>query len=133
MCLKRGVRMTQARRAIARLLSSTSDHPGVEEIYERLRKVDDTISRAAIYSTLALFEGKNIVARRDFGDGRARYEPMSGPDDHHHHLVDVDTGEVVEFYAPELEDLKKQIAQDLGFDLVGDRLELFGRRVEQID
>lgn len=129
LCAKRGIRMTEPRRAIARMLSSTDDHPGVDELYDRLQLTDGTISKATIYRTLTLFEEMNVVVRRDFGDGHARYEPVSGPEDHHHHMVDVDTGEVVEFFDQELEDLKKRIALELGFDLVDHRLELFGVRL----
>lgn len=128
LCQKRGVRMTEPRRAIARLLSSTDDHPGVDELHDRLRELGGTISKATIYRTLTMFEEAGIVSRRDFGDGRARFEPTSSGEDHHHHMVDIETGEVVEFFDQELEDLKEQIARDLGFQLVDHRLELFGVR-----
>lgn len=132
LCEKRGVRMTEPRRAIARLLSATEDHPGVDELHDRLNGNGGRgISKATIYRTLTVFEEAGIVARRDFGDGRARFEPTGAGEDHHHHMVDIQTGEVVEFYDQELEDLKRQIALDLGFELVDHRLELFGVRIRR--
>lgn len=128
LCAERGLRMTEPRRVIARVLSVAEDHPDAEELYDRVKEIDPTISMATIYRTMKLFEEMHIVSKRDFGDGRARYEPQSGPDDHHHHMIDVETGEVLEFYNQELEDLKKRIAEDLGFELVDHHLELFGVR-----
>jgi Fur family ferric uptake transcriptional regulator len=128
LCAKRGLRMTEPRRVIARVLSAAEDHPDAEALYDRVKEVDPTISMATIYRTMKLFEEMDIVSKRDFGDGRARYEPQSGPEDHHHHMIDVETGEVLEFYNQDLEDLKKRIARDLGFDLVDHHLELFGTR-----
>ncbi len=128
LCAKRGLRMTEPRRVIARVLSAAEDHPDAEALYDRVKEIDPTISMATIYRTMKLFEEMDIVSKRDFGDGRARYEPQSGPEDHHHHMIDVETGEVLEFYNQELEDLKKRIAADLGFELVDHHLELFGVR-----
>ena len=128
LCAERGLRMTEPRRVIARVLSAAEDHPDAEALYDRVKEIDPTISMATIYRTMKLFEEMDIVSKRDFGDGRARYEPQSGPEDHHHHMIDVETGEVLEFYNQELEDLKKRIAEDLGFELVDHHLELFGVR-----
>ena len=130
-CEEKGLRMTEPRRIIARVLSDTDDHPDAEELYERVKIIDSSISLATIYRTMKLFEEVSIVSKRDFGDGRARYERVSGPEDHHHHMIDVETGEVLEFYNQELEDLKVRIAKDLGFDLVDHHLELFGTRIKK--
>ena len=125
---KRGVRMTSPRRVIAKVLFESEDHPDAEELYARVNEVDKSISIATVYRTMKLFEEANIIAKRDFGDGRARYEPQTGPEDHHHHMIDIESGEVLEFYHQGLEDLKKQIAKELGFELVDHHLELFGIR-----
>lgn len=120
--------MTGQRRVIARVLSDAVDHPDVEELYRRSAALDGRISVATVYRTVRLLEEKGILERRDFGGGRARYEPSEhGP---HHHLIDVDTGRVIEFEDPEHERVLQAIAQRLGFDLVSQRLELFGRRHE---
>ncbi len=130
-CVEKGLRMTEPRRVIARVLSGTDDHPDAEELYERVKVIDPSISMATIYRTMKLFEEVSIVSKRDFGDGRARYEKVSGPEDHHHHMIDVESGEVLEFYNQELEDLKVRIAKDLGFKLVDHHLELFGVRISK--
>ena len=118
--------MTGQRRVIARVLSDAEDHPDVEELYRRAAKLDARISIATVYRTVRLFEEKSILERRDFGGGRARYEPTEHG--HHHHLIDVETGKVVEFEDAEHERVLQAIANRLGFDLVSHRLELFGRR-----
>jgi len=118
--------MTGQRRLIARVLSEAEDHPDVEELYRRAVTLDAKISVATVYRTVRLLEEKGIVERRDFGGGRARYDPTDRG--HHHHLIDVDTGKVLEFEDPEHEKLAQAIAKRLGFTLVGQRLELFGRR-----
>ena len=128
LCAEKGLRMTEPRRVIARVLSDSEDHPDAEELYDRVKAIDSSISMATIYRTMKLFEEMSIVSKRDFGDGRARYEKQSGPDYHHHHMIDVQSGEVIEFYNQELEDLKKRIANELGFELVDHHLELFGVR-----
>lgn len=128
---KRGLRVTAPRRLIAKVLFESDDHPDAEELYERVKGVDSSISIATVYRTMKLFEEVQLVVKRDFGDGRARYEPQTGPQDHHHHMIDIDSGEVLEFYHQGLEDLKKQIARDLGFELVDHHLELFGVRLEK--
>lgn len=130
LCAEKGLRMTEPRRVIARVLSDSEDHPDAEELYDRVKAIDSSISMATIYRTMKLFEEMSIVSKRDFGDGRARYERKSGPEDHHHHMIDVQSGEVIEFYNQELEDLKKRIARDLGFELVDHHLELFGVRLK---
>ena len=127
LCVERGVKMTGQRRVIARVLSDASDHPDVEELYRRAAHLDSRISIATVYRTVRLFEEKGILERHDFGGGRARYEP-SEHGHHHHHLIDVETGKVIEFQDDESEQLLRVIAARLGFDLISLRLELFGRR-----
>jgi Fur family transcriptional regulator, ferric uptake regulator len=126
LCIERGVKMTGQRRVIARVLSDADDHPDVEELYRRATQLDRHISIATVYRTVRLFEEKGILERHDFGGGRARYEPTE--ESHHHHLIDVDTGKVIEFQDTEHEELMRVIAARLGFDLVSLRLELFGRK-----
>jgi len=126
LCIERGLKMTGQRRVIARVLSDAEDHPDVEELYRRAAKLDARISIATVYRTVRLFEEKSILERRDFGGGRARYEPTEHG--HHHHLIDVETGKVIEFEDAEHERVLQAIANRLGFDLVSHRLELFGRR-----
>ena len=128
LCVERGVKMTEQRRVIARVLSDASDHPDVEELYRRATLLDQHISIATVYRTVRLFEEKGILERHDFGGGRARYEPTE--ERHHHHLIDVDTGKVIEFQDAEHEQLMRVIAARLGFDLVSLRLELFGRKLK---
>ena len=118
--------MTGQRRVIARVLSESGDHPDVEELYRRAAALDRNISIATVYRTVRLLEEKGILERRDFGGGRARYEPTEHG--HHHHIIDVESGKVVEFEDAEHERVLHAIARRLGFDLVSHRLELFGRR-----
>jgi Fur family ferric uptake transcriptional regulator len=127
LCVERGLKMTGQRRVIARVLSEAEDHPDVEELYRRATARDARISIATVYRTVRLLEEQGILERRDFGGGRARYEPTEHG--HHHHLIDVDTGHVIEFEDGEHERLMKEIAARLGFDLMSLRLELFGRRI----
>ncbi len=124
LCIERGLRVTDQRRVIARVLSEAEDHPDVEKVYERAVGIDPQISIATVYRTVRLFEEAGILERHDFGDGRARYE--AAPESHHDHLIDVETGKVIEFVDPELEQLQKQIAERLGFRLVDHRMELYG-------
>lgn len=126
LCVERGLKMTGQRRLIARVLSEATDHPDVEELYRRAVALDSRISIATVYRTVRLLEEQGILERHDFGGGRARYEPTEHG--HHHHLIDVDTGRVIEFSDEEHERLSQAIARRLGFTLVGHRLELFGRR-----
>jgi len=129
LCVEKGLKMTGQRRVIASVLSDAADHPDVEELYRRAVALDNRMSIATVYRTVRLFEENGILERRDFGGGRARYEPTTpGP---HHHLVDVDTGRVIEFIDPELEAAIRAIASRLGFDLASHRLELFGRRRQE--
>jgi Fur family ferric uptake transcriptional regulator len=126
LCIERGLKMTGQRRVIARVLSEAGDHPDVEELYRRASARDQHISIATVYRTVRLFEEQGILERRDFGGGRARYEPTEdGP---HYHLIDVETGKVLEFQDAEHEAVIRGIAARLGFDLVSLKLELFGRR-----
>lgn len=119
------MKMTGQRRVIARVLSEATDHPDVEQVYRRASRLDSRISIATVYRTVRLFEKANIVDRLDFGDGRARYEEAAGRG-HHHHLINMRTGEVIEFESETLETLKRKIARDLGYELVGERFELYG-------
>lgn len=115
--------MTEQRRVIARVLSEASDHPDVEEVHRRSTAIDPNISIATVYRTVRLFEEANILERHDFGDGRARYEEM--PEAHHDHLIDVQSGKVIEFQNPQIEALQREIARTFGYKLVGHRLELY--------
>jgi len=123
-CAEYGLRMTGQRRVIAQVLSSATDHPDVEEVHRRAHAIDARISLSTVYRTLKLFSAKGILERHDFGHGRGRYEAaLRG---HHDHLFDVDTGRVIEFSNPDIEALQERVARDLGFELVGHRLELYG-------
>ena len=123
-CEAKGLRMTDQRRTVARMTEAAEDHPDVEELYARASAVDPRISLATVYRTVKLFEEAGILDKLEFGDGRARYEDAEG--DHHDHLIDVQTGEVVEFVDPEIEALQERIAARLGYRLIGHRLELLG-------
>jgi Fur family transcriptional regulator, ferric uptake regulator len=129
LCQQKGLKMTEQRRVISQVLSDSQDHPDVEQVYRRASTLDPNISIATVYRTMRLFEEANVIERLDFGDGRARYEESR--DDHHHHLIDVQTGEVIEFSNAELERLKEKIAAELGYALIGHRLELYGVRKER--
>jgi len=131
LCAEKGLRITEQRRVIARVLSEAEDHPDVEKLYERASAIDKGISIATVYRTVRLFEEAGILDRHDFGDGRARYE--AAPESHHDHLIDVETGKVVEFVDPELEALQKQIAERLGYRLVDHRMELYGVAIDRKD
>ena len=124
MCAERGMKMTEQRRVIARVLAEASDHPDVEELYQRSAAIDSKISIATVYRTVRLFEETGLLERLDFGDGRARYEEASG--EHHDHLINVKTGEIIEFQNEAIEALQDKVAEEFGFKLVGHRLELFG-------
>jgi Fur family ferric uptake transcriptional regulator len=124
LCAERGMRMTGQRRVIARVLSEADDHPDVEEVHRRASDRDARISRSTVYRTVRLLEGAGILERHDFGDGRARYEPAGHG--HHDHLINVKTGEVIEFKNEQIEHLQESVARELGFHLIGHRLELFG-------
>lgn len=128
LCMEKGMRMTEQRRVIARVLSTSSDHPDVEELHRRAHAVDPHISIATVYRTVRLFEESGIIDRLDFRDGRSRYEQHS--DEHHDHLIDMKTGKVVEFVDAEIEALQEAIARKLGYRLVDHRLELYGMPLE---
>ena len=130
-CEARGLRMTGPRRTIARVLSEAEDHPDVEELHARAAKVDPGISLATVYRTVKLFEEAGILDRLEFGDGRARYEDADR--DHHDHLIDMGTGEVIEFVDPEIEALQEKIAARLGYRLIGHRLELLAVPLTKAD
>ena len=129
LCVEKGMRMTDQRRVVARVLSTSHDHPDVEELYRRAHEVDPHISIATVYRTVRLFEEAGIIARHDFQGGRSRYE--EAPDSHHDHLIDMKTGEVVEFMDDEIERLQTAIAKRLGYKLVDHRLELYGVPIEE--
>lgn len=124
LCLEKGMKMTEQRRVIANVIAESNDHPDVEELYTRAARIDPRISIATVYRTVRLFEEAGIIEKHDFGDGRARYEEAT--DTHHDHLIDIKSGRVVEFHNAEIEALQEKIAQELGFRLVGHRLELYG-------
>ncbi|MCB1499839.1 MAG: transcriptional repressor [Bauldia sp.] len=130
-CAAKGMRMTEQRRVIARILDAATDHPDVEELYRRASAVDSRISIATVYRTVKLFEDAGVITRHDFGAGRARYETI--PEEHHDHLIDLRTGEVIEFRDEEIERLQQLMAERLGFRLVDHRLELYGVPLERKD
>ncbi len=127
LCQAKGLRITEQRRVIARVLSEATDHPDVEELHRRAAAVDKGISIATVYRTVRLFEEAGILARHDFRDGRSRYEPTS--DEHHDHLIDIETGAVLEFHDEALEKLQAEIARRLGYRLVDHRMELYGVKI----
>jgi Fur family ferric uptake transcriptional regulator len=129
LCVEKGMRMTEQRRVIARVVSSSHDHPDVEELHRRASAVDPGISIATVYRTVRLFEEAGILERHDFRDGRSRYEET--PETHHDHLIDMRSGQVVEFVDPEIERLQHEIARRLGYKLVDHRLELYGVPLEE--
>ena len=131
LCASKGLRITDQRRTIARILSESDDHPDVETLHTRAAAVDPRISIATVYRTVRLFEEAGILERHEFGDGRSRYEAAS--DAHHDHLIDVETGKVIEFVNEELEALQRRIAEKLGFRLVDHRMELYGVAVDRKD
>lgn len=128
LCINKGLKMTEQRRVIAQVLSDSDDHPDVEMVYQRASRVDPKISIATVYRTVKLFEEANILDRHDFGDGRARYEER--PEEHHDHLIDVNSGAVIEFTNEEIERLQEAVARELGYRLVGHRLELYGIKMK---
>lgn len=124
LCIEKGLKMTGQRRIIARVLGESDDHPDVEMVHRRAVRIDSKISIATVYRTVRLFEEHNILDRHDFGDGRARYEEVS--EHHHDHLIDIDSGAVIEFENSEIESLQRAVAEKLGYRLVDHRLELYG-------
>ena len=131
LCVEKGLRMTEQRRVIARVLSLAEDHPDAEELHRRAAAEDDRISLATVYRTVRLFEEAGIIERHDFRDGRARYEELS--DDHHDHLIDLRSGEVIEFVNEEIERLQEAVARKLGYRLVDHRLELYAVPLDKDD
>ena len=131
LCEAKGLRMTGQRRVIAQVLSQSKDHPDVELVYRRATEIDPKISIATVYRTVKLFEEASVLEKHDFGDGRSRYEET--PDQHHDHLIDVNTGDVIEFTNTEIEKLQHAVAQSLGYRLVGHRLELYAIRIGSKD
>ncbi len=125
-CKQRGVRLTDQRRLIAKVMSQSSDHPDVDELHKRISKIDEKVSIATVYRTVKLFEESGIIEKHDFKGGKARYE--QSPDIHHDHLIDVNTGEIVEFTDEEIEKLQNKVAEKLGYKLVDHRLELYGTK-----
>ncbi len=131
LCIAKGMRMTEQRKVIARVLSIADDHPDVEEIHRRAADIDANISIATVYRTMRLFEESGVVERHDFQDGRARYEEAS--EQHHDHLIDLRSGDVIEFVSEEIEKLQKRIAEEHGYKLVDHRLELYGVPLDKSD
>jgi Fur family ferric uptake transcriptional regulator len=129
LCADKRLRMTGQRRVIARVLSAAHDHPDVEEVYRRANAVDPRISLSTVYRTLRLFEAKGILERHDFGAGRGRYEEATRR--HHDHLIDIETGKVIEFRNEEIEQIQERVARELGFSLVGHKLELYGTPIKR--
>ena len=128
-CKQRGVRLTDQRRLIAKVMSQSSDHPDVDELHGRVSKIDEKISIATVYRTVKLFEELGIIEKHDFKGAKARYE--QSPDIHHDHLIDVNTGEIVEFVDQEIEKLQNKVAEKLGYKLVDHRLELYGTKTKK--
>ena len=123
-CIKKGVRLTDQRKIIARVMSEASDHPDVGELYNKVSKIDSKISIATVYRTVKLFEESGILAKHEFKGGKARYEELN--ESHHDHLIDVKSGEIIEFVDQEIENLQKKVAEKYGYDLVDHKLELYG-------
>ena len=128
-CIKRGVRLTDQRKLIAKVMSEAIDHPDVDELHKRVTKIDSKISIATVYRTVKLFEEAGIVAKHDFKGNKARYEQTT--QDHHDHLIDINTGEITEFVNEDIEKLQKQVAEKLGYKLVDHRLELYGSKIKK--
>ena len=123
-CIAKGVKLTEQRRLIAKVMSESNDHPDVDELYTRVSKIDSKISIATVYRTVKLFEESGIVTKHDFKGGKARYEELS--ESHHDHLIDIKTGEIIEFVDDEIEKLQKKVAEKYGYELVDHQLELYG-------
>ncbi|MFS2316416.1 Fur family transcriptional regulator [Maricaulis sp. D1M11] len=131
LCIEKGLRMTEQRRVIARVLSTSKDHPDAEELHRRAAEEDPRISLATVYRTVRLFEDAGIIERHDFRDGRSRYEEAG--DDHHDHLIDLKSGKVIEFVDEEIERLQEAVARKLGYKLVDHRMELYGVPIDSAD
>ena len=128
-CEKKGVRLTDQRKLIAKVMSESQDHPDVDELHKRVNRIDSKISIATVYRTVKLFEEASIIEKHDFKGSKARYEQV--PQEHHDHLIDINTGEITEFVNEEIEKLQKQVAEKLGYKLVDHRLELYGSKIKK--
>ena len=128
-CIKKGVRLTEQRKLIAKVMSESKDHPDVDELHKRVNKLDSKISIATVYRTAKLFEELGIIAKHDFKGNKARYEQTSK--EHHDHLIDINTGEIIEFVNEDIEKLQKQVAEKFGYKLVDHRLELYGSKIKK--
>jgi len=128
-CLKKGVRLTDQRKLVAKVMSESHDHPDVDELHKRVNKIDTKISIATVYRTVKLFEESGIVAKHDFKGNKARYE--EAPSEHHDHLIDINTGAIIEFVNEDIEKLQKKVAEKLGYKLVDHRLELYGSKIKK--
>tara|TARA_X000001036_G_C20389304_1_gene688036 strand:- start:25 stop:435 length:411 start_codon:yes stop_codon:yes gene_type:complete len=128
-CLAKGVRLTEQRKLIAKIMSDSQDHPDVDELHKRVNKIDSKISIATVYRTVKLFEESGIVAKHDFKGNKARYE--QAPEEHHDHLIDINTGEIIEFVNEDIEKLQKKVAEKLGYKLADHRLELYGTKIKK--
>ena len=128
-CISKGVRLTDQRKVIAEAMSVSTDHPDVAELHKRVNKVDKKISIATVYRTVKLFEESGIVEKHDFKGGKARYE--ESPDEHHDHLIDINSGEIIEFVDKEIENLQNKVAEKLGYKLVDHKLELYGSKIKK--
>ena len=128
-CVQKGVRLTDQRKLVAKVMSESNDHPDVDELHKRISKIDSKISIATVYRTVKLFEEAGVVAKHDFKGTKARYEEVS--EEHHDHLIDVNTGEIIEFVNEDIEKLQKQVAEKLGYKLVDHRLELYGSKLKK--
>jgi len=128
-CIQQGVRLTDQRKLVAKVMSESTDHPDVDELHKRVNKIDSKISIATVYRTVKLFEETGIVAKHDFKGTKARYE--EAPQEHHDHLIDVNTGEIIEFVNEDIEKLQKKVAEKLGYKLVDHRLELYGSKIKK--
>lgn len=130
LCVQKGLKMTEQRKVIVKVISKAGDHPTAEDVYARASVIDSNISLATVYRTINLLEGYGIIEKLDFMEGKARYEEKIKQDSHHHHLIDLESGEIIEFQNEELEKLKVRIARELGYDLVDHRLELYGKKLK---
>ena len=128
-CINKGVRLTDQRKVIAEVMSSSNDHPDVDELHKKVNKIDKKISIATVYRTVKLFEEAGIVEKHDFKGGKARYE--ESPEEHHDHLIDINSGEIIEFVNKEIEILQNKVAEKLGYKLVDHKLELYGTKIKK--
>ena len=128
-CIKKGVRLTDQRKLVAKVMSESDDHPDVDELHKRVSKLDSKISIATVYRTVKLFEEAGIVSKHDFKGNKARYE--QAPNEHHDHLIDINTGKIIEFVNEDIEKLQKEVAKKLGYKLVDHRLELYGSKLKK--